>query len=221
MVTTARRTNRGPAAAAANRAALIGAAREVLTEFGADAPMALIAQRAGVGKGSLYRHFPTRDTVILAVFEDIVGELERLAARPDSTAERVIGAIVDQLVASVAFIAVLDPHDSSDGRLYEPGQRVIRLLEAKLAEEDLRGGLRADLTVEEVFVGVSMLAGLLHKTPSAERPAAARRAWALLTRAFYATPSDAPTMPQLSAEARRETGNWTAGRPSSTRPVGG
>ncbi|MFJ1457043.1 TetR/AcrR family transcriptional regulator [Nocardia sp. N2S4-5] len=193
-MTTVRRPNRGPAAAAANRVALIGAAREVLTEYGADAPMALIAQRAGVGKGSLYRHFPTRADVIVAVFEDIVRELERFAAEADSTAWRVIGAIVEQLVASVAFIAVLDPGDSSDGRLYEPGQRVIRLLKAKLAEEDLRGGLRADLTVDEVFVGISMLAGLLHKTPTAERPAAAERGWALLTRAFYAVPSDAPAI---------------------------
>lgn len=156
--------------------------------------MALIAQRAGVGKGSLYRHFPTRDAVILAVFEDIVSELEGLAGRPDSTAERVIGAIVEQVVASVAFIAVLDPDDSSDARLYEPGQRVIRLLEAKLAEDELRGGLRADLTVDEVFVGISMLAGLLHKTPTAERHAAAARGWALLTRAFYTVPGEAPTL---------------------------
>ncbi|MEU6559916.1 TetR/AcrR family transcriptional regulator [Nocardia nova] len=181
---TARGANRGPAAARENRAALLAAAREVFAEYGADAPLRLIAQRAGVGKGSLYRHFPTRSAVIVAVFEDHVAALECFAARPDTTVEDVLGQVVNRLVDSVAFIAVLDPDDSSDPRLYEPGQRVIALLAAKLADPGLRAGLRPGLTVDEVFLAVSMLAALLHSTPSGERAQAARRGWELLLRAL-------------------------------------
>jgi AcrR family transcriptional regulator len=188
-MSSVRRANRGPAAAEANRAALIAAAREVLTERGADAPLALIAQRAGVGKGSLYRHFPTRGAIVVAVFEENVAELERLAADPVATADAVVRAVVEQVVDSVAFIAMLNPDDSSDDRLYLPGQRVMRLLAAKLADEDLRGGLRADLTVEKIFVGIAMLAGLLHKTPPGERAGVAATGWALLSRALYAEPT--------------------------------
>lgn len=54
------RANRGPAAAAENRAAIIKAAGEVFAEQGLGAPLNSIAKRAGVGQGSLYRHFPTR-----------------------------------------------------------------------------------------------------------------------------------------------------------------
>ncbi len=130
---TARGENRGPAAARENRTALLGAAREVFAEYGADAPLRLIAQRAGVGKGSLYRHFPTRAAVIVAVFGDHVAALERFAAQADTTVGDVVEQVVGRLVDSVAFIAVLDPDDSSDPRLYEPGQRVIALLATKLA----------------------------------------------------------------------------------------
>ncbi|MFB9629003.1 TetR/AcrR family transcriptional regulator [Nonomuraea helvata] len=53
-------TNRGPGAAVRNRAALIAAAREVFAAAGYDAPLSMVARVAGVGQGSLYRHFPDR-----------------------------------------------------------------------------------------------------------------------------------------------------------------
>ena len=58
--TASPRANRGPAAAAENRRALIAAAREVYADGGLAAPFSAVAKRAGVGQGSLYRHFPDR-----------------------------------------------------------------------------------------------------------------------------------------------------------------
>jgi AcrR family transcriptional regulator len=48
--------------------ALLEAARVVFTESGVDAPVRTIAERAGVGVGTLYRHFPLRSDLISAVF---------------------------------------------------------------------------------------------------------------------------------------------------------
>ncbi len=59
-----------------NRARILEVAQEALTES-ADASMNAIAKRAGVGPGTLYRHFPTREALILAVYRQ---EVERLAA---------------------------------------------------------------------------------------------------------------------------------------------
>src|SRR6056297_2610919 len=73
-------TNRGPAAAADNRAALLDAARRLFAEQGYRVPLSAIAREAGVGQGSLYRHFPRRIDLALAVFEDNLAELEVLAA---------------------------------------------------------------------------------------------------------------------------------------------
>jgi AcrR family transcriptional regulator len=53
-----------------NRERILDAARATFSEHGADAQMDEIARRAGVGVGTLYRHFPTKD--------QLVGELVRI-----------------------------------------------------------------------------------------------------------------------------------------------
>jgi AcrR family transcriptional regulator len=73
-------------AAAHNRAAILDAAHELLAESAA-ASMNEIAKRAGVGAGTLYRHFPTREDLILAVYRHDVRKLvdsvdELLATQP-------------------------------------------------------------------------------------------------------------------------------------------
>jgi AcrR family transcriptional regulator len=55
-----------------NRERLLAAARDAFAEFGADAPLEDIARKAGVGIGTLYRHFPSRLDLQEAVFRDQV-----------------------------------------------------------------------------------------------------------------------------------------------------
>ncbi|HEX4221665.1 MAG TPA: TetR family transcriptional regulator [Pseudonocardiaceae bacterium] len=67
-----------------NRDLLLAAAKDVFTERGVDAPLDDIARRAGVGNATMYRHFPTRSDLIVAVYADEVAALcargERLTA---------------------------------------------------------------------------------------------------------------------------------------------
>src|ERR1035441_5657905 len=60
-----------------NRERILEVAKEAFTRFGADASLDDIARQAGVGAGTLYRHFPTRDALIEAVYRT---EVEKLAA---------------------------------------------------------------------------------------------------------------------------------------------
>jgi AcrR family transcriptional regulator len=60
---------------------LIAAAREAFTEHGAEAPLDDIARRAGVGPGTLYRHFPTRLTLLEAVYREDIDRLSKRAGR--------------------------------------------------------------------------------------------------------------------------------------------
>jgi AcrR family transcriptional regulator len=53
-----------------NRGLLLSAAREIFAERGPDAPLDDIARRAGVGSATMYRHFPTRRELIIAVYAD-------------------------------------------------------------------------------------------------------------------------------------------------------
>jgi AcrR family transcriptional regulator len=57
-----------------NAARLVEAAREVFTEQGADAPLEEIARRAGVGIGTLYRHFPNRDLLVIAAIKNTIDD---------------------------------------------------------------------------------------------------------------------------------------------------
>ena len=75
-MTTAERPLR--ADARRNRDRLVEVARSAFAERGLDAPLDDIARRAGVGPGTLYRHFPTREALLAAVYR---GDIENLAAR--------------------------------------------------------------------------------------------------------------------------------------------
>jgi len=62
-----------------NREKLVAAARAVFTEEGTSAPLEDVAEQAGVGIGTLYRHFPTRQALLEAVYVDEVEGMARVA----------------------------------------------------------------------------------------------------------------------------------------------
>ncbi|MFC4332395.1 TetR/AcrR family transcriptional regulator [Streptomyces andamanensis] len=64
---------------------LLEVALRAFTEHGENASLDDIAKRAGVGSGTLYRHFPNRQALLEAAF---VGRVEAIAARADELAER-------------------------------------------------------------------------------------------------------------------------------------
>ncbi len=63
-----------------NLDALVDAARQVFADQGVDAPAKVIADLAGVGVGTLYRHFPQRSDLVVAVFQQAVEECADAAA---------------------------------------------------------------------------------------------------------------------------------------------
>src|SRR6201990_342982 len=70
--------------AARNRARILDAARTAFAESGLDVGVEEIARRAGVGKGTLYRRFPTKEALVRAIFDDILDEIEALSAQTDA-----------------------------------------------------------------------------------------------------------------------------------------
>jgi AcrR family transcriptional regulator len=73
-------TDRKPRAdAARNRERVLEAAKGVFSAGGADASLEAVAKRAGVGIGTLYRHFPTREALFEAVYRREVEQLSELA----------------------------------------------------------------------------------------------------------------------------------------------
>jgi AcrR family transcriptional regulator len=87
-----------------NRALLVTVASEVVAEQGAEASLEEIARRAGVGSATLHRHFPTRLSLLDAVFTERVDALCALAEELASTADPV--AALTQWLAAVVHHAV-------------------------------------------------------------------------------------------------------------------
>ncbi|MCU1625259.1 MAG: TetR family transcriptional regulator [Pseudonocardia sp.] len=180
-----RRENRGRSAAADNRRALVAAAVEVFGEQGYHAPLSAVAKRAGVGQGSLYRHFPDRVSLALAVFEDNVTQLEELAGRPETTLEHLLTRITEQTVASIAFVDIITARAAAaDPRLTTVTDRVRAVLADALGEAQRAGRIRRSLCTEDVMLAVGMVAALVAKVPSADRRATADASWALLREAL-------------------------------------
>jgi AcrR family transcriptional regulator len=67
-----------------NRQKLLDAATQAFAELGTDVSLEAIAKRAGVGIGTLYRHFPTRDALVEAVYRT---EVERLTSAAEELLE--------------------------------------------------------------------------------------------------------------------------------------
>jgi AcrR family transcriptional regulator len=80
MATTEKAGPRPPRAdALRNRDALIAAAETLFAEQGAELPFEEVARAAGVGKGTLYRHFATKDHLIAAIFQERFARLAEAA----------------------------------------------------------------------------------------------------------------------------------------------
>ena len=175
--------NRGPSAGPDNRRALIAAAREVFSESGLAAPLNSVAKRAGVGQGSLYRHFPDRVSLAVAVFDDNIGELESLAARSDSTLDDLFDAIAAQAIASSAMIDLITSNRDDPGTDHL-AIRVGALADTVLTREQDAGTIDRAVQTADIMLAVSMLAFAISRARPGERADIQARAHTMFRSAF-------------------------------------
>lgn len=178
MTAERRPANRGPKAAAGNRAALISAAREIYAADGLDAPLSGIARRAGVGQAVLYRHFPDRDAIAAAVLEENVRQIEQ-AAGEGTALDGVLGVLTWHLTQSAAFISLLHADEASG----HPRTRTYARDMHDRVERALRGcvpdGHRLGAP-DDLMLAVSMVSGAVTGPTHAVRERRALAAWGLL-----------------------------------------
>jgi AcrR family transcriptional regulator len=163
-----------------NHELLVAAAREVFAERGVEASLEEIARRAGVGVGTLYRHFATRDALVEAVFERRIGEFaavaERAAEEPDAWAALVglrEGMLEIQAGDRLLKDVFLRPPPGT-GRVQQAREELRRSFEAVLARARGEGLLRADFTFPDLALLFWSFSPLIDATAEAA-PAAWRR----------------------------------------------
>jgi AcrR family transcriptional regulator len=189
--------------AARNRARIIDSARQMFAEHGLGVPMAEIAQCAGVGVGTLYRRFPTRDDLIAAAFAAkmtaYADAVDRALADPDPW--RGLTGYLHQICQMQAddhgFNNVLTMTFPQARQLENERVRAYDGLVELIARAKAAGQLRADFTPEDVVLLLMANAGVVNATRNVA-PDAWRRFTALMIssyRAATAEPAPAPPTP--------------------------
>jgi AcrR family transcriptional regulator len=162
-----------------NRARVLEVAKEAFTRFGADASLDDIVKQAGVGAGTLYRHFPTREALIEAVYRT---EVEKLAAAELRYAETMppIEALrawmmlfVDYIAAKKIIAPVLNTLLGGSSKVFESSHTPIWEAIRALVKRAIRSGdIRRDLDPLDLLralIGVSNVASSPNWQQSARR----------------------------------------------------
>jgi AcrR family transcriptional regulator len=180
-----------------NRERILGAARAVFAAEGLGAPMREIARRAEVGPATLYRHFPTKETLVTEAFTEETHAcraiVEEGLADPDPwhgfclVIEKVCALHARNRGFTAAFMSAFpDAVDFSALRQYSLSAVAGLARRAKEA-----GRLRPDFVLDDLILVLMANDGIRATSPAA-RVAASRRFAALAVQAFQAAPGHAP-----------------------------
>jgi AcrR family transcriptional regulator len=154
--------------AARNRQRLVDAAVEEFAAHGADASLEQIAARAGVGIGTLYRHFPDRQALLVAVYQDGFGQLAE-TGRELLDADDPFEALAQWLAAKLAYSrsdralaasVIIDLLDRPETAQTEPCESMRSTGNALLQRAVKAGAVRKDVTLDDLsrLVGAIALA---------------------------------------------------------------
>lgn len=162
-----------------NRERIIEVAKQTFTRAGADTSLDDIAKQAGVGPGTLYRHFPTREELLKAVYRN---ELENLAAAGEKFSETMppvealrawlflfVDAVAAKQIIAAALTTLLGDHKKVFEASYAQVHEAIRRLVKRAVKS---GDIRKDLDPSDllrVLVGVASVASSPDWQQSARR----------------------------------------------------
>jgi len=171
-VTESAATRRPRADAQRNLAALLDAAKAVFATSGVDAPAKEITDRAGVGVGTLYRHFPQRSDLVLAVLKHEIdacadaGAALSAAHPPGVALVRWIQRYTELVATKVGLASALQSadaaHEAMRVHLYA---RMEPVLDALMAAARADGQIRADVAAADILHAVGLLC---HPIPGTE-----------------------------------------------------
>lgn len=167
-----------------NRARLVDAATAAFAANGVETSLEEIARTAGVGIGTLYRHFPTRDSLVEAVYRN---EVENLCARADELLDELapLDALAEWMQRFVGYVATkrgmasaLKSMMRADATLFDDGRRQMTEAAARLLAAGVASGdVRSDVAAPDL---IRAMGGICLATDQPDWPDQARRLVALL-----------------------------------------
>ena len=162
-----------------NRERILEAAKEAFTRAGANASLDDIAKQAGVGPGTLYRHFPSRDELLEAVYRTEVGKLAAAARNfaeslpPVEALRAWLLLFVDYIAAKRIIAPALNALTDGPARLFEAsyaqvGEAIRVLVKRAVKSGDIRKDLDP-LDLLRALIGVANVANTPDRQQSARR----------------------------------------------------
>src|SRR5215472_15001860 len=162
-----------------NRERILEVAKEAFTRSGANTSLDDIAKQSGVGAGTLYRHFPTRDALLEAVYRT---EVEKIAAAERELSEKLPPAealrawmllFVDYIAAKQIIAPALNTLVGGPSKVYEASRAQVQGAIDGLVKRAIKSGdIRRDLDPFDLLralIGVSNVASSPDWQQSARR----------------------------------------------------
>ncbi|MEY9890092.1 AcrR family transcriptional regulator [Catenulispora sp. MAP5-51] len=166
-------TRRLRADAERNRRVLLDTAARVLAEKGLDVPISYIAREAGLGQGTVFRRFPSKENLVLAVVMDQLGALVELGDTLSSDESDPAEALHRFLSAGIQVVAenrgVCEAVYGSMGagpELPAVYRRIVEIMDDLVSRARSAGAVRADITAEDLVLlqrGVAQAAAPLRE----------------------------------------------------------
>jgi AcrR family transcriptional regulator len=156
-----------------NRERLLETAADIFSAGGPDASLEAVAKRAGVGIGTLYRHFPTREALFEAVYRREVDQLSDLAERladevePVEALRRWLHANVRLVATKKGMVAALAlaAYRPSELHAYS-ADRLAKAVGSLLDRAAKAGDIRADITAEDLLRALVGMSYNVYDTPN-------------------------------------------------------
>ena len=162
-----------------NRERILEVAREAFAQHGAGATLDDIARRAEVGAGTLYRHFPTRDALIEAVYgnhvEKLIAAGERLSRtlKPVDALRAWMLVFIEYVSEKLLILPAMDTVPGGSQRMMEGTRGVVHKTFRGLIEAAVKGGeLKKGTDPDDM---IRALIGVFHTTAMPGWEASARR----------------------------------------------
>jgi AcrR family transcriptional regulator len=146
-----------------NRGLLIEAARAAFAERGVEVSIGEIAQRAGVAKGTVFRHFATKEDLLAAIMLELLGRLietaEKLSGADDAgeALRQLMTDGVEALAADQAFCDVVGRPSLQNAEVRAAIEHFAELVETLTGRARAQGAIRDDVTGTDI---VLLLAGI-------------------------------------------------------------
>jgi len=138
--------------AARNRRRILAAAADVFAARGLDASTAEIARRAGVGEATLFRRFPTKDDLIVAILREHMDEVIAIAGEclrerdPWRGIERFCTALIERQVADQGAMEAVKDHCIASPALADQRRQLLDATDELIRRGQVAGVVRADLS---------------------------------------------------------------------------